>query len=70
MTNIKEYFNNLYNNAKTDKEWDAITDYETKVYEMEEGFKEWANKNNIDLTATDSKTGETILQHWAWDMEE
>ena len=70
MTNIKEYFNNLYNNAKTEKEWDAIADYETEVYEMEDGFKEWAKENNIDLTAIDSKTGETILQHWAWDMEE
>ena len=69
MMNIKEYFDNLYMTAPTDKEWEKINEYEHSVYEMEEGFKEWAEEHNIDLTAMGNH-GISILQYWAWDFED
>ena len=69
MMNIKEYFDNLYMTATTDKEWEKINEYEYSVYEMEEGFEEWAEEHNIDLTAMGSH-GMSILQCWAWDSED
>ena len=69
MMNIKEYFDNLYKTATTDKEWEKINEYEHSVYEMEEGFTEWAETHNIDLTAMGTN-GITILQSWAWDFED
>ena len=69
MMNIKEYFDNLYMTATTDKEWEKINEYEHSVYEMEEGFEEWAEEHNIDLTAMGSH-GISILQCWAWDFED
>ena len=69
MMNIKEYFDNLYMTATTDKEWEKINEYEHSVYEMEEGFEEWAEEHNIDLTAMGNH-GISILQYWAWDFED
>ena len=69
MMNIKEYFDNLYMTATTDKEWEKINEYEHSVYEMEEGFEEWAEEHNIDLTAIGNH-GISILQCWAWDFED
>ena len=69
MMNIKEYFDNLYMTATTDKEWEKINEYEYSVYEMEEGFEEWAEEHNIDLTAMGNH-GISILQYWAWDFED
>ena len=69
MMNIKEYFDNLYMTATTDKEWEKINEYEHSVYEMEEGFEEWAKEHNIDLTAMGNH-GISILQYWAWDFED
>lgn len=69
MMNIKEYFDNLYMTAPTDKEWEKINEYEHSVYEMEEGFKEWAEEHNIDLIAMGNH-GISILQYWAWDFED
>jgi len=69
MMNICEYFNNLYKNVKNEAEWGAVNEYEYSVYEMEEGFEEWAKKNNIDLTAMGAH-GITILQYWAWNFED
>ena len=69
MMNIKEYFDNLYKTATTDKEWEKINEYEHSVYEMEEGFEEWAEEHNIDLTAMGNH-GISILQYWAWDFED
>ena len=69
MMNIKEYFDNLYMTATTDNEWEKINEYEHSVYEMEEGFEEWAEEHNIDLTAMGAH-GISILQYWAWDFED
>ena len=69
MMNIKEYFDNLYMTATTDEEWEKINKYEHSIYEMEEGFSEWAEAHNIDLTAMGTN-GITILQSWAWDFED
>ena len=64
MMNIKEYFDNLYKTATTDEECEKIYEYERSVYEMEEGFGEWAKEHNIDLTAMGAN-GIPILQYWA-----
>lgn len=69
MMTIREYFENLYNNTTTSAEWDAVCEYEQSVFDMEEGFEEWAEENNIDLTAMGTH-GITILQYWAWDLED
>lgn len=69
MTNIRTYFNHLYDEATTEAEWEAVTDYETEVSEMED-LQQWAVEHDIDLTAVDENTGETHLQLWAWDMDE
>lgn len=69
MMNIKEYFDNLYKTATTDKEWEKINEYEHSVYEMEEGFEDWATAHNIDLSAMGAH-GITVLQYWAWDFED
>ena len=36
---------------------------------MEEGFEEWAEEHNIDLTAV-SEYGITYVQHWRWGLED
>lgn len=69
MMNIKEYFDNLYKTATTDEEWEKINEYEQSVYDMEEGFEEWAGEHNIDLTAMGTH-GISILQYWAWNFED
>lgn len=75
MTNIIEYFRGLYAVAetKTEADWNAVLEYEEKVYEMEDDeFFAWADKHNIDLTATEAVLGTPTLvtQLWAWDMED
>lgn len=69
---IREFFNTLYAAATTDEAFDAVMEYEIEVYEMEEGFEEWACERNIDLFATQVVLGQPTLvtQLWAWDMEE
>lgn len=69
MMNIREYFQNLYNATTTEAEWDAVADYEQSVYDMEEGFEDWAQENNVDLTAMGAH-GIAVLQYWAWDFED
>lgn len=69
MMNICEYFNNLYNEAATGIEFDAILDHEIEVHDMEDGFEEWAAAHNIDLTIVNPQTGITYLQHWDWDFD-
>jgi hypothetical protein len=69
MMNIREYFNNLYNNATTEVEFERVSDYEYSVYEMGDGFEKWAKANNVDLTAM-GPHGITVLQYWAWDFED
>ena len=69
MMNIREYFQNLYNATTSETEWDAVAEYEHSVYEMEEGFEEWATAHNIDLSAMGAH-GISILQYWAWDFED
>ena len=53
-------------------QWGIITGVRpVKLFEqkMEEGFSEWAEAHNIDLTAMGTN-GITILQSWAWDFED
>lgn len=71
MTNIRTYFNRLYDVCVNETDWEAITDYEQEVFEMDvEDLHYWATENEVDLTAVDENTGETYLQLWAWDMDE
>ena len=72
MTNIREYFDNLYiNAAEDDEKWNEVSEYETAVYEMDdEDFFKWAKENNIDLEARASDEKETYLTYWCWDMAE
>ena len=69
MMNIREYFQNLYNATTSETEWDAVAEYEQSVYDMEEGFEDWAEEHNINLTAMGNH-GISILQCWAWDFED
>ena len=69
MMNIREYFNNLYNNATTEEEWLAVMEQETAVYYEEEDLEEWARVHNVDLTAM-ADNEFTVLQYWGWDFEE
>ena len=70
MMNIREYFDTLRNEARTDDEWWEVCEYETTIYHCMEAdpddFTMWAIENEIDLTAMDC--GETVLTWWAWDM--
>ena len=69
MMNIREYFQNLYNATTSEIEWNAVAEYEQSVYDMEEGFEDWATAHNIDLSAMGAHEI-TILQYWAWDFED
>ena len=69
MMNIREYFEDLYKNTTTETEWFVVMRYEDTVYDMEEGFEEWAEERNIDLEAM-GPHGITVLQYWAWDFED
>lgn len=68
MMNIREYFDNLYNNATTDEAFEAVMEYETSVYELED-LEVWASEHQVDLTAM-GPHGITVLQYWAWDFED
>lgn len=71
MINIRTYFNRLYDEARTEAEWEAVMEYETAIfYDVDDDFEQWAVEHDIDLTAVDENTGETYLQLWAWDMDE
>ena len=70
MTNIRAYFNHLYDETTTEAEWEAVMEYETAVfYDVDNDFEQWAVEHDIDLTAVDEKTGQTYLQLWAWDID-
>ena len=69
MMNIREFFQNLYDNAQDDFQFDEVVNYENAVYDKDdEDFEEWARENNIDLTARDERTGELVVILWGWDM--
>lgn len=69
MMNIREFFQNLYNNAQDDFQFDEVVSYENNVYEMDdEDFETWAQINGVDLTAWDERTGELVVTLWSWDM--
>jgi hypothetical protein len=72
MMTIREYFDKLYATAQTDEDFAKVVDYEWEVYEMEDGFSDWAEANDIDLTAKVMVGGreESVLQLWAWDFED
>lgn len=71
MINIRTYFNHLYDEARTEAEWEAVMEYETAIfYDIDDDFEQWAVEHDIDLTAVDDNTGETYLQLWVWDMDE
>lgn len=65
---IKEYFENLYKNAKTEEEFFAVMDEEIDTYETED-LETWAKEHNVDLTIM-GKHGITELQYWAWNFED
>ena len=68
MMNIKEYFDNLYEETKDDN---MVADLEDKIFEVAEtddkAFEEWALEHNIDLDARDYD-GETALINWCTKM--
>ena len=68
MMSIKEYFENLYKNAKTEEEFFAVMDEEIDTYETED-LETWAKEHNVDLTIM-GKHGITELQYWAWNFED
>ena len=69
MMNIREFFQNLYDNAQDDFQFDEVVSYENNVYEMDdEDFETWAQMNDVDLTARDERTGELVTTLWSWDM--
>lgn len=69
MMNIREFFQNLYDNAQDDFQFDEVISYENNVYEMDdEDFETWAQMNGVDLTARDERTGELVVTLWGWDM--
>ncbi len=70
MTNIRTYFENLYNATETEAEWEAVMEYETAIfYDVDNDLEQWAVEHDIDLTAVDETTGQTYLQLWAWDID-
>lgn len=75
MTNIKEYFNNMYKATTTTEEYEAVMEYEDSIYELfEEGTEKeveaWATEQGVSLTATQVVLGseELVTTLWAWDM--
>ena len=68
MMSIKEYFENLYKNAKTEEEFFAVMDEEIDAYETED-LEAWAKEHNVDLTIM-GKHGITELQYWAWNFDD
>ena len=69
MMNIREYFETL---LSTTNDIDLVEDLETKVSDMDDDELEfWAQKNGVDLTATEVVGGTEYLVHtlWIWDMD-
>ena len=71
---IREYFDNMYDAATTDAEFDEVTELQNVMYnvlvENEDDFTVWADEEGIDLTATEMIMGEEylVLTTWCWDM--
>lgn len=74
MMSIVDFFDNLYKRvANNDDMFEAVYEYEEKVYNLEDKeFFAWAGCNGIDLNiAKESLSGKTlVLQYWCWDMQE
>jgi len=80
MMNIREYFDTLRMNAKTEEEFDNVCDTEYEVYEWycddeTDLFDAWVKANNIDLDATEmigytKKHEVKVITLWAWDFDE
>ena len=69
MMTIREHFDNLRNAATTEEEYDTVCDMEQALYDNEEvDYEEWAEAHNVDLSAVDALTGETIFTLWSRDM--
>lgn len=69
MTNIKEYFENLYRNAINDDEKKQVYEYEVKIFNMtDRAFLNWAAKNNIDLNAKADDAKQTFFSDWCCKM--
>ena len=75
--NIREYFDTLRMEAKTEEEFDNVCETEYEVYEWScddesDLFMNWVKANNIDLTATEmvGKHEVKVLTLWAWDFDE
>ena len=71
---IREYFNNMYDAATTDEEFDEVNELERVMYNVlidnEDDFTTWAIEEGIDLTATEIIMGEEylVLTTWCWDV--
>lgn len=74
MMNINEYWRNrVAGTSNNEEEFDAICAEEEALYEAwqndEIDLEAWAAEHGVDLEAVNSRTGNSELMHWAWDME-
>jgi len=74
MLNIREYFDNYFENNSLDawnEEINNFLDLYKKVMDDDESdgaeIDEWANARGIDLSLVDEKNNETFFTEWLWD---
>lgn len=76
MMNIREYFNNLYVQARGNEEqFDEVMELEQQVYDWycdeDSRWDEFVEQNNIDLDDVANMmdgSQEYVLTLWCWDM--
>jgi regulator of RNase E activity RraB len=70
MMNVREYFESLLDNEEMtlDETMDMEKELWGMYYEDYDGFVDYMNKHNVDLSLRDEEKGETYLTLWVWDM--
>jgi len=70
MMNVREYFESLMNNEEMtlDEAMEVEDELWGMYYEDYDGFVNYMNDHNVDLSLRDEEMGETYLTLWVWDM--
>ena len=70
MMNVREYFESLMDDEEMTL--DEVMDVEDELWGMYykdyDGFVNYMNKHNVDLSLKNEEMGETYLTLWVWDM--
>ena len=64
----------MFPQSKNEQEWDNVAKEEIKIFRLSENnpkmFRQWAEKNGIDLKARSPYTEYLDVTCWGWDMDD